>query len=136
MENKLASIVLGVVDENDRFDVRHYGLTFKLGIKALSPNTIIRIGKEFAKCKEIKDGEQTVFQAMLGVSDNWWFICKSIAIATGHPFTWLIAKIISKLPAKDVGTLWEAVMRNTDAELFFSIITSAKKMNFMKAKEE
>ena len=136
MQTKLASIVLGVVDDNDRFDVKYHGLTFKLGIKALCPNDIIRIGKAFAKCKEIKDGEQSYLQGMIETSENWSIICKSIAISTGHPFTWLITRIISRLPIKDVNTLWDAVLRNTDAEIFFSIIISVKKMNFMKAKEE
>ena len=136
MEKKLANIVLGVVDDNDRFDIKHFGITFHLGIKALSPRQIIRIGKEFDKCKEITNPEHSVFQVVLENAVNWKYICKSIAIATNHPLTGLVACAISKLPMKDIRTLWEVVIKNTDSEAFFFIMLSAKRMNLMKVKEE
>lgn len=136
MEKKLASIVLGVVDDNDRFDVKYLGITLRLGIKALSPNQIIRIAKQFDKCKKVNEPEHSIMQSMLECADNWNHICKAIAIATAHPFPCFVASAIKRLPIKDVKTLWEVVIKNTDSEAFFFIMLSASKLNLMKAKEE
>jgi hypothetical protein len=137
MEERAANIVLGVTGPGDKFTIKWMGIKFRLQIKLISTEKLIKISREVCKIRDIYDDDETFFKALMKNGTDAKFICNAIAISTGTPFVKIISKAISKLPLKDVNTLFKIVQSRSDADVFFYIIASAKKLNLMKkAKEE
>ena len=136
MEQKLSQIILGKCGEEDRFDLTFLGIKFKLGIKPLSGTKVVKVSEQVCMMSEIKDEQQTVFQAMMEHSENIKFVCNAIAIATGSWFTTIVSKGISRLALEDIETLWNITIRQSNAAFFLNIMTSAKNLNLMKKKAE
>lgn len=129
-------MVIGDGKAIDRFDLKIYGFTFKLGIPPLSPKTMLKMHQVLRDIPEIKDEGQTVYQTMFENSSSMNKVCKAIAIATCSPFAFFVAKAIAKVPMKDVETLWRVVLQNTEPDAFFFIMASVKRMNLVQKMED
>ena len=134
MEQRLSNIILNEVSDADRFELRLLFFKFKLGISALSPKQLVKISREIAKCSDIVDEGQTVFQAMTENINNIRYVCNVIAIATRFPFKRLLSYQLQRLPLDHIKTLTTIVIKNSDAEAFFFIMQSVKNLNVMKKK--
>jgi hypothetical protein len=136
MESQAANIILGQTGPADRFKLKYGWFTFNLRIKPITARQIIEISGEVAKIRDI-DAEKELFPALVEGAFDIRYIAKVITIATGTRFRKIVTRAILKLPLKDIQTLFGIVRKQSDAEVFFYIIISAKgRMNLMKKKQE
>ncbi len=106
-------------------------------IKLISTGRLIRISREISKIRDVDDKEEiTMFQALMEHVSDAKHICRAIAIATGTPFVGIVTRAILKLSLADQNKLFDIVISQSDARVFFYTITSAKKLNLMKKKQE
>ena len=136
MEERAANIVLGIDGPGYGFTIKWCGIKFRLKVKLISTERLIRISKEICKIRDFEDEDETMFQALMEHASDARNISRAIAISTGTPFVRIVSRAILKLPLKDIKTLFSIVRKQTDAEVFFSIINSAKRLNLMKKKKD
>ena len=135
MEERALDIVLGITGPGDRFTIKWCGIKFRLQIKLISTERLIRISKEICKIRDIEDEGETMFQALMEHAPDARHICRAIAIATETPFVKIVTRAILKLPLKDIRTLFKIVRTRADSEVFFYTLASAKKLSLMKKKD-
>lgn len=125
MEQAISNILLGQPGPQDRFTIRYGWFRFRLSIKPLTAQQMIRISGEWSKIKDI-DKSKDMFPALMESVSDIRHIARVIAISTGTRFPRLIARSILKLPLKDIQKLFAVVRKQCDPEVFFYIIISAK----------
>ena len=135
MEKRVANILLGLNDTADRFTLKWGWFTFRLKIKPISTRQLIKISKEICQIRDFEDEDMTYFQALMEHAKDAKYISRAIAIATGTKLVRIVARAISKLPNEDQNKLFQIVIKNSDAEIFFYTMTLAKKMNILKKKQ-
>jgi hypothetical protein len=137
MEEKAANIILGITGPGDRFTIRWIGIKFRLQIKLISTERLIKISRELCHINDTYEDDESFFNALMKNASDARYVCRAIAISTGTPFTRMVSHAIMKLPLKDLHTLFNIVQARSDARFFFLTMASAKKLNLMKkAKEE
>jgi hypothetical protein len=136
MEKELASVILGEPTDIDRFEIRHWGIKMKLSIKPLCPNQLIKMSSFLCRLNEIKDEEQTMFHAMTQNANDLKLVCHAIAIATNFPFKRFLYRAIMKLPLEDIHTVFNIVIKQSNATFFLNILALGKNLNLMKKKPE
>lgn len=136
MEKELSNVILGESGEADRFKLKIWGITFKMQIRLLTARQLIQIGGEVSKLREIEDPENTMFQVVMQNSGDLKAICKVITIATGTYFQSIIYRAIMRLPLVDIQTLFDIIIKQSDAERFFFIISAGRRLNILKKKQE
>jgi hypothetical protein len=134
MEEQLSRVMQRKASPEDTFEIKYLGFKLKLEIKPLSAKTLIEIGEHLSKCSEIKDEQQTMFHALTENASDLKFIVKCITISVGGG--WFIRRAIMNLDLSDIETIWNIVIKNSNAERFFFIMASAKRMNILRKKEE
>lgn len=132
MEKQAADIILGITPPGDRFTIRYLGIPFRLQIKLLTTEQLIRVSKEICKIGDIEESDETMFQALMKHVADAEHICDAIAIATGTRFVRVVSRAIKRLPLKDIQVLFNIVRKQSDPSAFFFIMTSAKSLNLMK----
>jgi hypothetical protein len=136
MDQRAADIILGVSDPGDRFTIKWCGISFRLQIKLLTTEQLIKVSKEICKIHDIDDQDETMFQSLMQHVDDERHICKAIAISTGTPFVKIVSRAILKLPLRDIQTLFNIVKKQSDPNAFFFTISSAKKLSLLKSKKD
>lgn len=131
-----ANVLLGIAGHADRFTLKYGWLTFHLKIKPLTVRQLIKISKEISNINDTYKDKDSFFQALMEYAPDSRYICRAIAISTGTPFIRIVSHAVSKLKLKDVKTLFNIVIKQSDAEVFFYTMALAKKMNVMKEKQE
>ena len=131
-----ANVLLGIAGHADRFTLRWGWFVFRLKIKPLTVRQLIKISREISNINDTYKDKDSFFQALVEHATDSRYICRSIAISTGTPFVRIVSHAISKLTLKDVKTLFNIVIKQSDAEIFFYTMASAKKLNVMKEKQE
>jgi hypothetical protein len=133
MEEQVSNIILGIAGKSDRFVLKYGWFKFRLKIKPLTAEMMIRISGEICKIKDI-DKDQDMFSALMAGVSDLKYISRTIAHATGTRFVKLISRAVLRLPLSDIQTLFNIVRKQCNAEVFFYIIVTAGKMNLLKAK--
>jgi hypothetical protein len=136
MEKQAANILLGDTGPGDHFTIWWHGIRFRLQIKLISTKKLIKISRELCQINEAYHEDESFFKALMANASDARYVCKSIAIATGTPFVRIVTEAIQELPLKDVQTLFKIVQKQSDAEVFFYTMASAKKLNLMKKTAE
>jgi hypothetical protein len=136
MEQRAANIALGVSGPGYGFTIKWCGISFRLRIKLISTERLIRISQEIAKISDIENEGGTPFHALMNHVDDSRHIARSIAIATGTRFVRMVTRAIMKLPLKDQNILFDLVREQSDPSVFFYTIISAKRVSLMKKKQE
>jgi hypothetical protein len=136
METQAADLLLGVNNPGDRFTIKWCGIKFRLQIKMISTERLIKISREICKIDNTYDEDDSFFTALMNHAPDAHYVCRAIAISTGTPFVRLVTRAIRKLPIKDVQTLFKIVQNRSDAEVFFYTMASARKMNILKKVRE
>jgi hypothetical protein len=136
METQAANLILGVTGPGDRFTIKWCGIRFRLQIKMISTERLIKISREICKIDNTYSEDESFFNALMNHASDVHYICRAIAVSTGTPFVTLVTRALRKLPLKDVQTLFKIVQARSDAEIFFYTIASAKKLNLMKKTKE
>ena len=136
MEERAANILLGISGPGTGFTIRWCGIRFRLKIKLISTERLIKISREISKIGDINEDDGTMFQALMKHAADSKHICRAIAIATGTKFEKIVAHAILKLPLRDVQTLFHLVVSQSDPERFFFTIISARKTSLMKVKQD
>jgi len=131
-EAEAANLILGEAGEGDKFTLKYGLLKFRLSIRPLTARGVIRVSREVCRIDGEFDMEATMFPQMTTQAEGIRYVCRSIAIATGTRFVRIVTRAISDLPLKDIFTLWNIVVKQSDPSSFFFIIISAKGMNMMK----
>jgi len=135
MNERAANIILGIDGPGYGFTIKWCGIRFRLKVKLISTERLIRISEKICKIRDIEDEGMTYFQALMEHASDTKHICKAIAISTGTPFVRIVTRAISKLPLRDQQTLWKLVVEQSDPEVFFWIISSAKRLSLLKNKK-
>lgn len=125
MEEEVKNIILGVAGESETFTLKYGWFNFKLGIKPLTAKTIIEISAEMSHLKEVDDSKY-LFLALMDSATDLTVLAKIIAIATGTKFRKIVTHAILKLPLKDIQTLINIVVKQSDMSVFFYTLTSLK----------
>ena len=135
MEEKLANVILGKTMDEDKFEIKNWGMSFKVGIKPLSPNKLVRLSKFLSRLPDLKDEEQSVFHAMTQNASGLKDVCKAIAIATDFPIKWFIYLSIMRLPLEGIEILMGILIKQSNANFFLNIMVLGKSQNQLKKKE-
>ena len=135
MEKKVSNVLLGIADSEDRFTLKYGWFRFRLKIKPITAKQLIAISSEVAQIKEI-DQEQEMFSALMANSHDLIHISNIIAIATGTKWRRVVAHAILKLDLKDINTLFNIVLKQSDPSPFFLTFLQIGKLNILKKKEE
>lgn len=135
-EERLAKLILNKTSAEDCFDIEHKGKTLKLGVRPLSGRRLVEVSEQLSKCSNLEDNGQSVFHALMENASNLKYVCKAIAIATEAKNLKKTTEAIYNLELSQIETLWNIVVKNSDASFFFSIMNSAKNLNLMKKKKE
>jgi hypothetical protein len=134
MEEQVGNVILGESGPSDKFTLKWGIFKFRLGIKPLTAEMMIRISREISKISEVK-AEAEMFTAFMKGCPDLVYISRIIAIATGTRFNRIVAKAVLGLDLKDIRTLFSIVRKQCDSEVFFYIIVTAGKMNLLKKQE-
>lgn len=114
----------------------------RLTIKPLLPMTIVRVSQQVNRLKQILPIYGTTLQGMLSVGTNYRIFARIVAIAVinnrmpGRLLTGLLTSVILwkvKTPA-EIKALVDLAFMQTDPEVFFYIMVSAKWMNYLESK--
>jgi hypothetical protein len=136
MEEQVSNVILGIAGKSDRFVLKYGWFKFRLKIKPLTAEMMIRMSGEISKIKTI-DKDQDVFAALMAGVPDLKHISKVIAISTGTRFIRLISRAVLKLPLSDIQTLFDIVRKQSDPAPFFFIIAKTGRLNLLKtAKQE
>ncbi len=135
MEKELANVILGRVEDGDKFEIKYWGIKFKLSIKPLSPKKLIAISGFLCRIREIEEG-QSSFHALMKTADDLKLICNSIAISTGFPFRRFLCGAIMKLSLEDVETLFNILIKQSNAAFFLNTMVLGKNLNILKLSSE
>jgi hypothetical protein len=127
MERQVSNIILGLSGPQDRFTLKYGWFRFRLKIKPITARQLIDISGEIGQIKSI-DQDKELFPEMLERTEDLKHIANSISIATGTRFRKIVARGILKLDLKDILTLFKIVKKQSDSEVFFYILISAKGM--------
>lgn len=132
MQQQAANIIIGITGPGDGFTLKWGWFRFRLRIKLISAERLVKISREICQINDTYEESGSFFYALMEHASDTRFICRAIAISTGTPFVGIVSRAISKLPLKDVQTLFKIVQSKSDAEVFFYTMASAKKLNLMK----
>lgn len=127
MEREISNVILGESGPEDRFVLKFGLFKFRLSIKPITARQLIAISGEIGQIKAV-DLDKEMFTEMMERAEDLRHICNAIAIATGTKFRQIVAMGILKLPLKDILTLFKIVKKQSDAEVFFYTLISAKGM--------
>ena len=108
MEEQVSNIILGESGPSDRFVLKYGIFKFRLGIKPLTAEMMIRVSREISKISEVNKNEE-MFSAFMRGAPDLVHISNIIAIATGTRFKKIVARAILRLDMKDIRTLFNIV---------------------------
>jgi hypothetical protein len=135
IQQRSSNVLLGISSPSDHFKIKYGILTFKLKIKPITCEQMIKISGEISCIKEINK-DQEMFPAMIENISDMKHVSKAIAIATGTKFIKIVSRAVLKLPLKDVLILFNIVRKQSDPEVFFYIIAKTGKLNLLKKQPE
>lgn len=135
LDKRATDIILGDLGCGDSFTIKYLGMKFRLRIRELTTKRLIKISYHLSQLKDLQDGDESKFQALMEHISDAKHICRAISVATGTRFEKIVANAILDLPPKDILTLFNLVRKYSDAEAFFFTIILAKKTSLMKTKK-
>jgi hypothetical protein len=132
MDSRAATILLGEHGEGTPFVIRYAGIKWKLCIRELSTERLIRISRELEKIGDIKlDDSGTAFHALMQYVEKARHIARAIAIATGTRWVRTVTRAIMGLSSAEQQTLFKIVKSYSDPDAFFFTMASAKRTSMM-----
>ncbi|HQE53251.1 MAG TPA: hypothetical protein PLD74_12895 [Prolixibacteraceae bacterium] len=131
-----------IVDEGIKFKVPlFWGIKKTFLIRPLRPGTLVRISQQQARMKPLVEDENMVHE-LLGKGTNLRHVATMIALAAiNRPilsriklwwYRWILLNYTEK--TADMFAYQSLVLRQMDAQFFFLIMASAKKMTFLEPK--
>ena len=125
MEDEVKNVILGIAGKRDRFTIKYLGINWRLSIKPLTAKMLIEISAEMSHIKQV-DSSKEMFPNLMDGAKGLRHFAKIIAIATGTKYRRIVTRSILKLPLKDIQTLVNIVVKQSDMEVFFCILISLK----------
>ena len=125
MEDGVKNVILGIAGEKDQFTIKYFGVNWKLAIKPLTAKMLIEISAEMSHVQQVNDSKE-MFPALMDGAPDLLHLARIISIATGTRYRKIVTRAILRLPLKDVQTLINIVVKQTDMTVFFYTIISLK----------
>lgn len=125
MEEEVKNVLLGQSGKRDQFTIKYLCFNRKLSIKPLTAKMLIEISAEMSNINQVNDSKE-MFPALMDGAPNLYHIAKIISIATGTRYRKIVTRSILRLPLKDIQTLVNIVVKQTDMTVFFYTIISLK----------
>ena len=133
MEKEISNIILNETGKKYQFRLKYGWFSFRLSVKTITAKRLLKISAELSQVKEANQLKE-LFPAFIENISDIKHIAKAIAISTGSPFQRIVTSGILRLPVKDIQTLTNILIEQTDMERFFFILISLKGMtNLLKA---
>ena len=119
-----------------------FGTKLKLAIKPLRPMTIVRVSQQVNRLKRVSDKLGTTLQGMLEAGTNYRIFARIVAISVinnripGRILTGALTRLILWKAEKpsDIHAWMNLAFMQTDPEVFFYIMVSARGMDYLETK--